>query len=181
MNFETLLSSQYSGWSAKSWQAMPVHMQQVAYKDEELLDRSLASLSELPALVTPEAIEAAREKYLAAAQGEAFILVGGDCAENFSDVKDHIIGQKMDLLSNQAQAIESVTGIPVHITARLAGQYSKPRSQLMETLADGSQVHAFRGHNINGHALTEREPDPKRLLQGYWHSLAVLHKLASSR
>lgn len=160
---------------------MPVHIQQVVYKDEPLLEQVLGQLSKLPAMVTPEKIETARKHYAAAARGEAFLLVGGDCAESFDDTTDHIIGQKMDLLANQAGHIESVTGIPVHATARLAGQYSKPRSQLMETTPDGRKVHAFRGHNVNGFAVSDREPDPKRLLLGYWHSLAVLHKLASSR
>lgn len=168
-------------WTPTSWRLMPIHMQQVIYEDEVFLKQVLARLSELPGLVSPEQIEAARKHYAEAARGESFILIGGDCAESFDDTKDHIIAQKMDLLNYQAHHIEFVTGLPVHITARLAGQYAKPRSQPMEALPDGRLVHAFRGHNINGPGLSQREPDPRRLLHGYWHSLAVLHKLTSSR
>ncbi|KAL2127448.1 hypothetical protein VTI74DRAFT_10701 [Chaetomium olivicolor] len=138
------LTTRRAEWSVESWRSMPVHMQQVVYKDERLLEEVLSRLSELPPLVKPEKIEAARQLHAAAARGEAFLLVGGDCAESFDDTKDDIFGRKLGLLVNQAQYIDSVTGLPVHITARLAGQYSKPRSQLMETLPDGRQVHAFR-------------------------------------
>lgn len=174
-------SARRPGWSATSWRSMPVHAQQAVYEDDQLLEDVLSRLAGLPPLVNPDDVEAARAHYAAAARGEAFLLVGGDCAESFDDTKDHIIGQKMNLLANQARHIESTTGVTVHITARLAGQYSKPRSQLMETLPDGRQVHAFRGHNINGAAESDRKPDPKKLLHGWWHSLAVLHKLKSSR
>lgn len=159
---------------------MPVHAQQVVYKDQRLLEDVLDRLAGLPPLVTPDDIEVARIHHAAASRGEAFLLVGGDCAESFEDTKDDIVAQKMDLLVHQAQHIEHTTGIPVHITARLAGQYAKPRSQLMETLPDGRQVHAFRGHNINGPSISDREPNPEKLLHGWWHSLAVLHKLRSS-
>ncbi|EFY85515.1 class II DAHP synthetase family protein [Metarhizium acridum CQMa 102] len=167
-------------WSPQSWRSQPVHEQRIIYADESHLHAVLTRLSELPPLVTPARIEAARKRYAAAARGEAFLLLGGDCAESFDDTKDHIIAQKIELLYSQARRIEAATGLPVHIMARIAGQYSKPRSKLTEITSDGREVSAFRGHNVNGPAITDREPDPNRLLHGYWHSVAILHKLVST-
>ncbi|KAG8426771.1 hypothetical protein J3459_007819 [Metarhizium acridum] len=167
-------------WSPQSWRSQPVHELRIIYADESHLHAVLTRLSELPPLVTPARIEAARKRYAAAARGEAFLLLGGDCAESFDDTKDHIIAQKIELLYSQARRIEAATGLPVHIMARIAGQYSKPRSKLTEITSDGREVSAFRGHNVNGPAITDREPDPNRLLHGYWHSVAILHKLVST-
>ncbi|KAF2806141.1 class II DAHP synthetase family protein [Mytilinidion resinicola] len=167
-------------WSRDSWKSMPIHEQGIAYPDMAHLNHVLQRLAELPPLVSPASIESAREQHAAAARGEAFLLVGGDCAESFDDIKTDIISQKVSLLANQANHIEAVTGLPVHVTGRMAGQYSKPRSQLIETLADGRRVSAFRGHNINGPDIADREPDPQRLLPGYWHSVAIMHVLSTA-
>lgn len=160
---------------------MPVHEQQIVYHDESHLHAVLTRLSELPPLVTPGKIEVARKRLVAAARGDAFLLLGGDCAESFDDTTDQIIHQKLELLDSQARRLEVAIGRPVQIIARMAGQYSKPRSTLTETTSSGRKVSAFRGHNINGPDLADREPDPKKLLLGYWHSVAILHKVGSSR
>ncbi|ORY10767.1 hypothetical protein BCR34DRAFT_625132 [Clohesyomyces aquaticus] len=167
-------------WSVESWKVMPLHEQIISYQDKNHLQNVLKRLAELPPLVSPTAIESAREDYAAAARGEAFILVAGDCAESFEDTTTHISNQKVALLISQARHFEGVMGLPVHITARMAGQYSKPRSQLLETLADGVNVFTFRGHNVNGHKIQNRTPNPDRLLQGYWHSVATLHLLQTA-
>ncbi|KAK4141748.1 class II DAHP synthetase [Dichotomopilus funicola] len=176
--------TQRRAWSPTSWQSSPTHAQQVLYPPHThpLLAITLARLADLPPLVNPSTIDTVRSNHAAAARGEAFLLVGGDCAESFDDTTDAIVGLKMDLLNRQAEVLERALGekVPVHVTARLAGQYSKPRSQLMETLVDGRTVHAFRGHNVNGASAEDREPDPRKLLHGWWHALAVLHKLSSS-
>jgi 3-deoxy-7-phosphoheptulonate synthase len=167
-------------WSRDSWKSMAVHEQGIAYPDDTHLNQVLDRLSKLPPLVSPASVETAREQYAAAARGEAFLLIGGDCAESFDDIETAIISQKVSLLANQANHIEAVTGLPVHVTGRMAGQYSKPRSQLTEMLPDGCRVSAFRGHNINGSSIDDREPDPERLMRGYWHSVAIMHVLATA-
>ena len=63
--------------------------------------------------------------------------------------------------------------------ARMAGQYSKPRSSDIETLSDGKKVPSFRGDNVNSFEPTAREPDPDRLVQGYFHSAATLNFIRS--
>lgn len=169
------MSLELADWSAHSWKNAPVREQNIEYQNENHLSEVLEQLAKLPSLVSQSSIDAARAQYAAASRGEAFILIGGDCAENFSDIKTDIIAQKVRLLASQAHIFERKTGLPVHLTGRLAGQYSKPRSKLLEKLPDGRHVHAFRGHNINGEGIHDREPDPQRLLQGYLHALATLH------
>ncbi|RKO92148.1 DAHP synthetase, partial [Blyttiomyces helicus] len=62
--------------------------------------------------------------------------------------------------------------------ARMAGQYAKPRSKPTEVI-DGQTYHAFRGDNVNGIALSDRQPDPSRLLGAYFHSAATINYVRS--
>jgi 3-deoxy-7-phosphoheptulonate synthase len=56
----------------------------------------------------------------------------------------------------------------------MAGQYAKPRSSSTEVI-DGKTYNSFRGDNVNGMDLSERIPDPQRLLSAYFHSAATLN------
>ena len=40
---------------------------------------------------------------------------------------------------------------------------AKPRSSEFETI-NGEKVYSFRGDNVNGHAVSDRKPDPNRLV-----------------
>jgi 3-deoxy-7-phosphoheptulonate synthase len=57
----------------------------------------------------------------------------------------------------------------------MAGQYAKPRSAPTETLPDGRVVASFRGDVLNGYEIEERDLDPDRLLQAYFHSAATMN------
>jgi 3-deoxy-7-phosphoheptulonate synthase len=63
---------------------------------------------------------------------------------------------------------------PIVRIARMAGQYAKPRSSPTETI-NGVVYNSFRGDNVNGMDLNDRSPDPKRLLDAYFHSAATLN------
>lgn len=63
---------------------------------------------------------------------------------------------------------------PIVRVARMAGQYAKPRSSPTEVI-DGKKYSSFRGDNVNGIGLHERNPDPQRLLSAYFHSAATLN------
>ncbi|KAL8908517.1 MAG: hypothetical protein Q9171_005410 [Xanthocarpia ochracea] len=155
-----------------------INAQAVEYRDKSAVDKVCRSLQQLPPLVSPAQIEEARELFASAAKGERFILQGGDCAESFEDVQLDIINSKTSLLAEQADIIESKLVLPVTCVGRIAGQYAKPRSNPVETLADGTTILAFRGHNINGPGLDQRTPDPDRLLRGYFHSAATLNTVS---
>lgn len=69
--------------------------------------------------------------------------------------------------------------LPVVRIARLAGQYAKPRSkptevvevEVVDSTAEGGkriekrEVGSYRGDNVNGIGIDERDPDPDRILE----------------
>ncbi|KAJ5660838.1 class II DAHP synthetase family protein [Penicillium longicatenatum] len=171
-------SQELTSWSSVSWKTKEAYPQRVNYLDSLGMERACARIGRLPALVSQARIDELKDHFAAAANGSAFILVGGDCAENFDDVQEDIIRDKYRLLQDQAAKIESVLQVPVHTIGRIAGQYAKPRSQLMETLETGEVVHSFRGHNVNGIGIQERAPDPERLVQGYLYAAATVNCLS---
>jgi 3-deoxy-7-phosphoheptulonate synthase len=178
MALENVGALEADGWSPDSWRSKPIHAQAVHYEDEDVLIDTCRTLRTLPPLVSITQINVARAQFAKAARGEAFILQGGDCAESFEDVQMDIIGSKVSLLTEQASILQSSLGLRVATVGRIAGQYAKPRSSPFETLEDGTKIHAFRGHNVNGVALAERTPDPMRLLLGYFHSATTLNAVS---
>ena len=84
-------------WHPDSWQGLPA-IQQPVYADSAHVDRVVARLGKLPPLVTSWEIEALREKIAAAQKGRAFILQGGDCAENFDECTSENIVRKLKIL-----------------------------------------------------------------------------------
>lgn len=82
--------------------------------------------------------------------------------------------------------------LPVVRVMRIAGQYAKPRSKPTEmveveetTVVNGEpltrvvrkEVLSFRGDNVNGYEVHDRDADPERLLGAYFHSTATLNYL----
>jgi 3-deoxy-7-phosphoheptulonate synthase len=168
-------------WTSQSWKKIATIAQNVEYEDMTALDEVCNTIASLPPLVSPAKIEIARTQFAAAAQGRAFIVQGGDCAENFDDVRPHIINQKVSLLQEQSRMVAQGLNLPVVTVGRIAGQYAKPRSNPWETLPDGTKIHAFRGHSVNGVGLGERRPEPQRLLLAYFHARATLDLMKGGR
>jgi 3-deoxy-7-phosphoheptulonate synthase len=46
-------------------------------------------------------------------------------------------------------------------------------------MADGSKVFSFKGDNVNGFDSSNRQPDPERLVDAYFHSAATLNYVRS--
>ncbi|MES9904448.1 MAG: 3-deoxy-7-phosphoheptulonate synthase class II, partial [Sedimenticola sp.] len=136
----------------------------------------LAQLSQLPPLVTSWEIEALKGQLAAASRGEAFLLQGGDCAENFSDCTSPIIANKLKILLQMSLMLIHGLNKRVIRVGRIAGQYAKPRSADSETI-DGATLPSYRGDLINGPEFTveARTPDPVRLLRGYGRAAMTLN------
>jgi 3-deoxy-7-phosphoheptulonate synthase len=68
--------------------------------------------------------------------------------------------------------------LPVVKVGRIAGQFTKPRSEPFEHFGD-LELPSFRGHMVHGHAptLEARVPDPQRMVEGYNQSAATLNLL----
>ncbi|MDW5498293.1 3-deoxy-7-phosphoheptulonate synthase class II [Pseudomonas lundensis] len=163
------------GWSPSSWRSFPAKQLPV-YPDSCALQYYQQVLQQSPPLVLASEIRQCQQQLAQIAEGRAFLLQGGDCAESFADcqttsVRDHILTmEQMAALINQA------SGLPVLKIGRIAGQFAKPRSQPEETL-DGVTLPSFRGDIINGREFTPhgRTPDPQRMLRAYQHSASTLN------
>lgn len=170
----------YSSWSPSSWRLKPIK-QDVTYPDQTSLQRSLMTLSRLPPLVTPPEILKLRSLLQEVAEGKAFLLQGGDCAELFDYCQKDMIEAKVKLLLQMSLILIWASKKKVVRVARMAGQFAKPRSNPME-IVDGIEMPSFRGDNINGFEATpeSRRPDPRRLVDAYFHSAATLNYLRSA-
>ncbi|BBB00129.1 putative phospho-2-dehydro-3-deoxyheptonate aldolase [Actinacidiphila reveromycinica] len=127
-----------------------------------------AELGALPGLVPAHECDRLGERLAAVARGEAFLLQGGDCAEEFRRATPGAVHGTAQTLLRMAGALEQAAGLPVVTVGRLAGQYAKPRSRPTETRG-GRTLPAYRGDAVNGAAFTaaDRAPDPRRLLAAY--------------
>src|SRR6201988_60407 len=112
------------------------------------------------------------------ANGEAFLLQGGDCAESFKEFAADNIRDTFRLILQMAVVLTFAGGKPVVKVGRIAGQFAKPRSEPIETI-DGATLPSYRGDNINGMEFEEgvRAPDPERLLKDYGQSSSTLNLL----
>lgn len=171
-----------SRWTPQSWRSRPAKHVPDDYPDPVHLARVERQLKALPPLVF--AGEARRLTSLLGdvAQGRAFLLQGGDCAESFKEFHADTIRDTFRLILQMAVVLTFAGGRPVVKVGRIAGQFGKPRSSNLETQTiDGEEVTlpSYRGDNINGMEFeaAARTPDPDRLLRAYHQSSATLNLL----
>ncbi|OMH81468.1 Phospho-2-dehydro-3-deoxyheptonate aldolase [Zancudomyces culisetae] len=160
-------------WTPNSWRAKPIK-HNVEYTNQEALGRVLENINNLPPLVSPAEIDRLNKQLEKVSKGEAFLLQGGDCAESFSGCNAQQIEDKIKILLQMSLVMIWGMRVPLIRIARMGGQYAKPRSANTEVV-DGKEVLTFRGENINGLEVDDREPNPDRLLRGYFHSAATVN------
>jgi 3-deoxy-7-phosphoheptulonate synthase len=150
--------------------------QQPSWPDRADLDRAVERLRKMPPLVFAGECDELKAKLAAVADGKAFLLQGGDCAETFDGVTADNVRNKLRVLLQMAVVLTYAASVPVVKLGRLAGQYAKPRSSDTET-RDGITLPAYRGDAVNGFEFTEesRIPDPGRLVEVYHSSAATLN------
>jgi len=112
------------------------------------------------------------------ANGNAFLLQAGDCAESFEEFTAVNIREKLRVILQMAVVLTYSMGVPVVKVGRIAGQFAKPRSSNTETVG-GRELLSFRGHMVNDPAPHDvaRIPDPQRLVQAYHQSASTLNLL----
>jgi 3-deoxy-7-phosphoheptulonate synthase len=149
-------------WRQKSCQ------QPIDYPDQDALNHVLSKLRKLPPLVTPLEIDRLKKEMARAANGEVFILQGGDCAENFNNCTPKAIINKLKILLQMSLILIHGLRKPVLRIGRIAGQYAKPRTELTET-KNGVTLPSYRGDLINQLEFERdaRIPNPKLMLTGY--------------
>ncbi len=166
-------------WHPASWQSMSA-AQQPSYPDRAALDRVVSELSRLPPIVTSWEVDALKDEIAKAQRGEAFLLQGGDCAENFDECTSENIVAKLKILLQMSLVILYGLKKPVVRVGRMAGQYAKPRSADTET-RDGRSLPSFRGDLVNRSPFTveDRTPDPALILRGYERAALTLNFVRS--
>jgi 3-deoxy-7-phosphoheptulonate synthase len=112
------------------------------------------------------------------ADGKAFLMQGGDCAESFAEFHPDNIRDTFRVLLQMSVILTFGAAMPIVKVGRIAGQFAKPRSAETET-RDGVTLPSYRGDNINDMEFNaeSRAPDPQRLMQAYAQSAATLNLL----
>ncbi len=166
-----------SHWHASSWRRLPAE-QQPDWPDADALKRAEAELATLPPLVIAGEARQLTTALAEVADGRAFLLQAGDCAESFADFSANAIRDKFKVILQMAVALTYAAGVPVVKVGRIAGQFAKPRSSDHETVG-GVALPSFRGHMVNDEAFDAdaRRPDPARLVRAYHQSAATLNLL----
>jgi 3-deoxy-7-phosphoheptulonate synthase len=110
----------------------------------------------------------------AVAEGKAFLLQGGDCAESFAEFSANNIRDTFCVFLSMATVLTFGADVPVVKVGRIAGQFAKPRSDDNET-RDGVTLPSYRGDIINGEAFTPqaRRPDPERMVRAYFQAAST--------
>ena len=150
--------------------------QQPTWPDAAELEKVRAELAKLPPLVFAGEVDTLRSRLAQAAEGKAFLLQGGDCAETFVDATADRIRNRIKTVLQMAVVLMYGSSLPVIKMGRMAGQFAKPRSSDSETRGDVTLL-AYRGDAVNGYEFDEksRQHDPKRLLQAYHTSASTLN------
>ena len=166
-----------ASWSAASWRKFPA-AQQPDWPDADALKKAEARLSALPPLVFAGEARHLTRDLAEVANGQAFLLQAGDCAESFVDFSADSIRDKLKIILQMAVALTYAAGVPVVKVGRIAGQFAKPRSADTETVDDVALA-SFRGHMVNDDAFDAeaRRPDPERLIAAYQQSASTLNLL----
>ncbi len=171
------MSRSQPDWSPASWRGFPA-TQQPTYENHADLTRVEEQIATYPPLVFAQEASALREQLARVAGGNAFLLHGGDCAENFSEFSAPRIRDLFKVLLQMAVVLTFGASVPVVKVARMAGQYAKPRSSEFEQ-RDGVRLPSYRGDIVNaiGFDADARRPDPDRMITAYHQSAATLNLL----
>jgi 3-deoxy-7-phosphoheptulonate synthase len=156
------------------WRTLP-RDQMPPWPDLAVVDEVCKVLDNVPSVVAPYEVDHLRERLAAVCEGQAFLLQGGDCAETFVDnTESHLLANARTLLQ-MAVVLTYGASLPVVKVARVAGQYTKPRSAPTDALG----LAAYRGDMINSLETTAeaRVADPQRMIRAYANSAAAMNML----
>ena len=164
-------------WKPSSWREKKAkHLPN--YSNEKELNLITNKLTAYPPLVFAGESRNLLKQLGDVANGKAFLLQGGDCAESFADFNPNNIRDSFKVMLQMAVVLTYGASCPVVKVGRIAGQFAKPRSQDTEKL-DNLELESYKGDIINGIDFNEksRTADPKRLIQAYNQSAATLNLL----
>lgn len=164
-------------WAPDSW--IKAEARQLPdYPDAAALAAATHRLATFPPLVFAGEARNLTADLAKVAEGKAFLLQGGDCAESFAEFHPNNIRDTFRVILQMAVVLTFASKLPVVKVGRMAGQFAKPRSTPTEVV-DGVELPSYRGDNVNDIAFTpeSRLPDPERMVRAYAQSAATLNLL----
>ncbi len=164
-------------WAPNSWRGKEIR-QMPSYPDLAAVEAVEKDLAGYPPLVFAGEARKLKRQLGKVAEGKAFLLQGGDCAESFAEFKADNIRDTFKVMLQMAVVLTFGAACPVVKLGRMAGQFAKPRSAPME-VQDGVELPSYRGDIVNGIEFDEarRQPDPQRLIRAYNQAAATLNLL----
>jgi 3-deoxy-7-phosphoheptulonate synthase len=157
-----------------NWRSLP-REQMPPWPDMAEVDSVCTVLSTVPTIVAPYEVDELRSRLALVCEGKAFVLQGGDCAETFVDnTEAHLLANARTLLQ-MAVVLTYGASLPVVKVARVAGQYTKPRTVALDSLG----LPAYRGDMINSLEPTEaaRVADPQRMIRAYANASSAMNMM----
>lgn len=166
-------AADYPGLDA--WRDLPIE-QAPSWDDPEVLEEAINELSNVPPLVFAGEVDVLRSRLADVAEGNAFLLQGGDCAETFAGATANQISARVKTILQMAVVLTYGASMPVVKMGRMAGQFAKPRSSDTET-RDGVTLPTFRGEIVNGFDFTPeaRRHDASRMVRAYHTAASTLN------
>jgi len=164
-------------WTPESWRdATGIHMP--VYKDAAALSAAENTLRNYPPLVFAGEARNLTADLAKVADGKAFLLQGGDCAESFAEFHPNNIRDTFRVILQMAVVLTFAGKLPVVKLGRMAGQFAKPRSTPTETI-NGVELPSYFGDIINDIEFVAegREPDPARMIRAYSQAASTLNLL----
>ncbi|CAM9180768.1 unnamed protein product [Ectocarpus sp. 6 AP-2014] len=166
-----------TGWSPATWRNREAR-QMPKYDDPALVTEVEDILAKQAPLVFAGECRELMADLSKATRGEAFVLMGGDCAESFSEFKVDDVRDTFRSILQMSLVMTYGGSVPVVKIGRAAGQFAKPRSEDFETI-NGQTLPSYRGDIVNGLEFTEvaRRNDPYRMLSAYHQSAQTINLL----
>ncbi|MDD3020300.1 MAG: 3-deoxy-7-phosphoheptulonate synthase class II [Alphaproteobacteria bacterium] len=167
-----------TNWTPESWRDKPAKQLPTYGDAPEALAAAEAELRRMPPLVFAGEARQLKSQLDSASKGDAFVLMGGDCAESFAEFGANKIRDTFRILLQMSVVMTFAGSMPIIKMGRMAGQFAKPRSEDTET-KDGITLPTYRGDIINGieFSAESRKPDPMRMVRAYNQSAATLNLL----
>lgn len=166
-----------ANWTPESWRSHN-GLQMPTYTDGAALAATEETLRNYPPLVFAGEARSLTQELASVAEGKAFLLQGGDCAESFAEFHPNNIRDTFRVILQMAVVMTFASKLPVVKVGRMAGQFAKPRSGDTETIGDIT-LPSYRGDIINDIAFEAdaREPDPARMVRAYSQAASTLNLL----
>jgi 3-deoxy-7-phosphoheptulonate synthase len=148
------------------------------YPEVKKLREVVNKLKNFPPLVFSGEIRSLKNSLSDVAEGNAFLLQCGDCAESFSEFHADNIRDTFRVILQMAVILTSGMKLPVVKVGRMAGQFAKPRSNPKEVI-NGQSLPSYAGDIINDIEFekVKRIPQPSRMLTAYSQAASTLNLL----